>query len=91
MQFDYGTQKYAANVMGLLQAKHRLAKSSPKQSAQYGFSSRLVKRSPAKLFWQCVHVKHSRCHGSFFIPRLARSEANQIVGYYEINSTEKID
>lgn len=31
-------------VIGLAQAMHRLAKSSPKHSAQYGFSSRDVKR-----------------------------------------------
>lgn len=52
-------------VIGLLHAKHLFAKSSPKHSAQYGLSSRLVKRAPAKLVWQCVHVKHSLCHGSF--------------------------
>lgn len=52
-------------VMGLEQAVHLLAKSSPKQSAQYGFSSREVKRCPASDVLQWVHVKHSRCHGSF--------------------------
>lgn len=52
-------------VMGLLQAKHLFAKSSPKHSAQYGLSSRLVKRAPARLVWQCVQVKHSLCQGSF--------------------------
>lgn len=52
-------------VIGLVHAVHRLANSSPKQSAQYGCSSRLVKRCPANGIWQWVHVKHSRCHGSF--------------------------
>lgn len=52
-------------VMGLQQEVHLLAKSSPKQSAQYGFSSREVKRWPARDVLQLVHVKHSRCHGSF--------------------------
>uniref|UniRef100_A0A182NH14 Uncharacterized protein n=1 Tax=Anopheles dirus TaxID=7168 RepID=A0A182NH14_9DIPT len=52
-------------VMGLVQEVHLFANSSPKHSAQYGFSSRLVKRWPASDTWQCVHVKHSRCHGSF--------------------------
>lgn len=52
-------------VMGLEQEVHLLAKSSPKQSAQYGFSSREVKRCPASEVLQWVHVKHSRCHGSF--------------------------
>uniref|UniRef100_A0A8W7PXX0 Uncharacterized protein n=1 Tax=Anopheles coluzzii TaxID=1518534 RepID=A0A8W7PXX0_ANOCL len=55
-----------APVMGLVQEVHLFANSSPKHSAQYGFSSRLVKRWPASDTWQCVHVKHSRCHGSFF-------------------------
>uniref|UniRef100_A0A182VI91 Uncharacterized protein n=1 Tax=Anopheles merus TaxID=30066 RepID=A0A182VI91_ANOME len=48
--------------MGLVQEVHLFANSSPKHSAQYGFSSRLVKRWPASDTWQCVHVKHSRCH-----------------------------
>lgn len=52
-------------VIGFVHAVHRLANSSPKQSAQYGLSSRLVKRCPANDVEQCVHVKHSRCHGSF--------------------------
>ena len=52
-------------VMGLLHDVQRLAKSSPKQSAQYGFSSREVKRWPAREVLQLVHVKHSLCHGSF--------------------------
>lgn len=52
-------------VIGLVHAVQRLAKSSPKQSAQYGFSSRDVKRWPANDIWQLLHVKHSRCHGSF--------------------------
>lgn len=52
-------------VIGLVQEVHLLANSSPKQSAQYGFSSRLVKRCPASDTWQWVQVKHSRCHGSF--------------------------
>jgi len=34
-------------VIGLLHDVQRLANKSPKQSAQYGFSSRLVKRCPA--------------------------------------------
>uniref|UniRef100_A0A2M3ZMS3 Putative secreted peptide n=1 Tax=Anopheles braziliensis TaxID=58242 RepID=A0A2M3ZMS3_9DIPT len=52
-------------VMGLVQEVHLFANSSPKHSAQYGFSSRLVKRWPASDTWQWVQVKHSRCHGSF--------------------------
>lgn len=52
-------------VMGLTQDVQRLANSSPKQSAQYGFSSRDVKRCPASEVLQLVHVKHSLCHGSF--------------------------
>lgn len=48
----------------MVQAVQRLANSSPKQSAQYGFSSRLVNRWPASDVEQLVHVKHSRCHGS---------------------------
>lgn len=54
-----------APVIGFMHAVHLLAKSSPKHSAQYGFSSRLVKRCPANDVEQLVHVKHSRCHGSF--------------------------
>lgn len=50
--------------MGLEQAVHLLAKSSPKHSAQYGFSSREVNRWPAKDELQLVQVKHSRCQGS---------------------------
>lgn len=52
-------------VIGFVQDVHLLAKSSPKHSAQYGFSSRLVKRCPANEVEQFVQVKHSRCHGSF--------------------------
>lgn len=52
-------------VIGLTQAVQRLANSSPKHSAQYGLSSRLVKRAPAKLVLQLVQVKHSLCQGSF--------------------------
>ena len=52
-------------VIGLVHAVQRFANNSPKQSAQYGFSSRLVKRWPAKGASQCVQTKHSRCHGSF--------------------------
>lgn len=52
-------------VIGFVHDVHLLAKSSPKQSAQYGWSSRLVKRWPANEVEQWVHVKHSRCHGSF--------------------------
>lgn len=52
-------------VIGFVHDVHLLAKSSPKHSAQYGWSSRLVKRCPAKEVEQWVHVKHSRCHGSF--------------------------
>merc|ERR550525_720294 len=51
-------------VIGLLHAWHRLEKSSPKQSAQYGLSSLEVNRCPARDFWQWVQVKHSRCQGS---------------------------
>ena len=46
-----GIYKYKANtrttdrpVMGLAQAAHLFEKSSPKHSAQYGLSSRLVNR-----------------------------------------------
>lgn len=52
-------------VIGFVHAVHLLANNSPKHSAQYGLSSRLVKRWPAKDVEQWVHVKHSRCHGSF--------------------------
>lgn len=52
-------------VIGSVQAVQRLANSLPKQSAQHGLSSRLVKRWPAKFLLQWVHVKHSLCHGSF--------------------------
>merc|ERR1711962_144840 len=55
----------ASTVMGLEHWKHFLAKSSPKQLAQYGFSSLEVKRSPASDFLQLEHVKQSRWYGSF--------------------------
>lgn len=61
-------KKFSVNyvpVMGLVQAVHLLANNSPKHSAQYGFSSLLVNRWPAKEAEQLVQVKHSRCHGSF--------------------------
>jgi len=54
-------------VIGLEQRQHFLANSSPKQSAQKGFSSRDVNFSPASTllqFW-FVQVKHSRCQGVF--------------------------
>lgn len=56
---------YFLPVMGFSQAVQRFANSSPKQSAQYGLSSRLVNRCPASEVWQWLQVKHSRCHGSF--------------------------
>lgn len=37
-------RKKISPVIGFVQAVQRLANNSPKQSAQYGFSSRLVKR-----------------------------------------------
>jgi hypothetical protein len=40
----YVTLREYLPVIGLIQAVQRLANSSPKQSAQYGLSSRLVKR-----------------------------------------------
>jgi len=52
-------------VIGLEQAVHLLAKSSPKQSAQYGLSSRDVNRCPARELLQLLQVKQSLCHGSF--------------------------
>lgn len=52
-------------VMGLAQATHLFAKSSPKQSAQYGLSSLDVKRWPARQVLQLVQQKHSLCQGSF--------------------------
>lgn len=54
-----------APVIGLEQEVHLLAKSSPKQSAQYGLSSRDVNRCPAKELLQLLQVKQSLCHGSF--------------------------
>lgn len=52
-------------MIGLEQAVHLLAKSSPKQSAQYGLSSRDVNRCPARELLQLLQVKQSLCHGSF--------------------------
>jgi len=52
-------------VIGLEQAVHLLAKSSPKHSAQYGLSSRDVNRCPARELLQLLQVKQSLCHGSF--------------------------
>lgn len=57
-------EPFSSPVIGFSQAVHLLEKSSPKQSAQYGLSSLLVNLCPASDFWQCVQVKHSRCHGS---------------------------
>lgn len=55
----------AVPVIGLEQAVHLLAKSSPKHSAQYGLSSRDVNRCPARELLQLLQVKQSLCHGSF--------------------------
>lgn len=52
-------------MIGLVHEVQRLANSSPKHSAQYGFSSLEVNRCPASEVLQWVHVKHSRCQGSF--------------------------
>lgn len=46
-------------VIGLLQLAHLLAKSSPKQSAQYGLSSLLANFCPANWTLHLAHTKHS--------------------------------
>lgn len=51
--------------MGLEHATHLFAKSSPKQSAQYGLSSLDVNRWPARQVLQLLQQKHSLCQGSF--------------------------
>ena len=60
-----------APVMGLVHAVHLLAKSSPKQVAQYGWSWREANFCPANIVLHCVQTKHSLCQAWKYIKQIS--------------------